>query len=468
MPILQISQQTFPLKKYTSQTLYEIFRSPNSFLLESGKQDNYSFIGADPFLIFKSQKNNFWIKKRGNKNSNKKLTSNPFIALKKIIKKYESSRTLKMPLFYGGAAGFISYEFSRFFDQTPQLKNTSRNSNFIFNLPESIFLFCDHAIAINHSQKKFTIFGLGKTLTSAQKKVEAWKKKIYSSSQLIRHHPDQSLLHQKINSNFTRTEYISAIKKVKNYLRSGDTFQANISQKFSTKTELDAFTLYQKLSKINPAPFAAYFEFSDFQIISSSPERLFRVERGKILTQPIAGTRPRGENFSNDKNLQNKLKTSPKELAEHIMLVDLERNDLGRICKFGSVQVKKFGTIEKYSHVQHLVSEIIGKLDPKKNAFDVLAALFPGGTITGCPKIRTMEIIAELEKIPREIYTGSIGYFNFSDEADFNIAIRTFVKKDRQLNFSAGGGIVMDSVPEKEYDETLFKVQALLESLKEN
>jgi anthranilate synthase component 1/para-aminobenzoate synthetase component 1 len=268
-----------------------------------------------------------------------------------------------------------------------------------------------------------------------------------------------------IKSNFTKKGFMEIVKKCKQYISAGDIFQANLSQRLCVKFNGDKFKLYKVLREINPSPFAAYLNFGDLTIVSCSPERLLKVVGCNVETRPIAGTRPRGDSKSEDENFAKELILNEKERAEHIMLVDLERNDLGRVCEYGTVRVDELMMIEDYSHVFHIVSNVKGILREDKDIFDLIKSCFPGGTITGCPKIRCMEIIDELEPTSRGIYTGSIGYLSYNGDMDLNIVIRTFVIKNGFAYIQVGAGIVADSVPEREYYETLYKAEALINAL---
>jgi anthranilate synthase component 1/para-aminobenzoate synthetase component 1 len=259
-----------------------------------------------------------------------------------------------------------------------------------------------------------------------------------------------------IGSNFTQAEFESIVTQAKQHIAAGDIYQVNLSQRFEKKLNNHPFEIYKRLRQINPSPFASYFDFGDLKLISCSPERLINLENGIAETRPIAGTRPVAA-------IPEELLLDPKERAEHIMLVDLERNDLGKVCEYGSVHVDEMMTIEKYSHVIHIVSNVKGKLRKDKNQFDLIRAMFPGGTITGCPKIRSMEIIEELEPVKRGPYTGCIGYI-MPNKMDLSITIRTIVVKKETAYIQAGAGIVADSIPEREYFETLHKAQAMLEA----
>jgi len=256
------------------------------------------------------------------------------------------------------------------------------------------------------------------------------------------------------------------VKRCMEYISAGDIFQANLSQRLSAHVKgVDPLNLYRILREINPSPFSAFFDTGDMQLVSSSPERLVRLYDGVVETRPIAGTRPRGTDPVRNGILQKELLTNEKERAEHIMLVDLERNDIGRVCRFGSVSVDEFMVLESYSHVTHIVSNVTGRINPDNDAFDLIRAVFPGGTITGVPKIRCMEIIDELEPTARGPYTGSLGYISYTGDMDLNIIIRTFVIRDGWAHVQVGAGIVADSEPEKEYFETLYKAEALIKTL---
>ncbi|MBU0899624.1 anthranilate synthase component I family protein, partial [bacterium] len=271
----------------------------------------------------------------------------------------------------------------------------------------------------------------------------------------------------KINyqSNFTKEDFEKIVKTAKEYIREGDIFQVNLSQRFEHQIHEHPFKIYEVLRSINPSPFAAYLSLGNLRVVSSSPERLLNVSGNKIQTRPIAGTRPRGRTKKEDRLLGEELSLDAKERAEHIMLVDLERNDLGRICKYDSIFVNELMSLERYSHVIHIVSNVVGELKEEISLFDILKATFPGGTITGTPKIRAMEIIEELEPVKRGPYTGSIGWIGFNGHLDLNIAIRTIIIKGQTAYFQVGAGIVADSSPEREYFETLHKAKALMKAL---
>ena len=268
-----------------------------------------------------------------------------------------------------------------------------------------------------------------------------------------------------LKSNFEKKEYLESIRKIKDYIRQGDIYQANLTQRFNGKTNISSYELYKKLRTISPAPFAAFLNFKEHQILSNSPERFIKCINNKIETRPIKGTRPRGKNKEEDLKLQGELRNSEKDKAELLMIVDLERNDIGRVSKIGSVKVPELFVIEPYANVSHLVATVTGELEESLDCIDVIKATFPGGSITGAPKIRAMEIIDELEPTQRNVYTGSIGYIGFNGDMDLNIAIRTLIKSNENIYFQVGGGITWDSNPEDEYQETLDKAKSIVNAL---
>lgn len=434
--------------------IYKKFRGENSFILHSAMFDSklgkYSFIGFDPFMVFKSKGNKISI-------NGKIQEGNPFKVLRELIQRYKSPRG-NLPLFFGGAAGYFSYEVAHFFEKIPKARIDD------IDVPDIYFVFTDKAIVYEHEKKDVSLIVLGNDYEKLSDELESLIKRI--DRKISAEKKDNDISRGNLRFNFSKHDYIKAIKKILDYIKIGDTYQVNLSQRNEADVSGDAITIYENLIRINPSPFSALMEFEDVKIISSSPERLVRLENGVATTRPIAGTRRRGKTHKEDFVLENELKNSAKENAEHTMLVDLERNDLGKVCDYGSVKVDEIMTIEKYSHVMHLVSNVSGKLHPKKDCFDLFKAMFPGGTITGCPKIRTMEIISELEPTARGPYTGSLGYFNFSGEMDFNIIIRSIVMKGNKIFAQAGGGIVADSNPDEEYKETLYKAQAMIGAIK--
>ncbi len=424
----------------------------NVFFLDSSLRrpglGQYSFLGFEPFYIFKA---------KGQKDSLNQL--------RELLKRYELANS-RFP-FLGGAVGYLAYDFGL------SLENIEGKAKDDLDVPDVFFGFYDVIIALDHWQRKLIIFSTGfpeKGSFLAKKRSEQrLKEAIQQLSQIrIKETPAQvQTEHQlKLISNFTKEKYLKAVTKAKDYIKKGDIYQVNLSQRFSARTSLSSFDLYQKLRRVSPSDFSAYLDCGDFQIISSSPERFLNFDGKKVSTRPMKGTRPRGINPQADARHKRDLLQSQKDQAELLMIVDLLRNDLGRVCKYGSIKVSSMRALEAYSTVYQTTASIEGVLHPDKDRLDLLKACFPGGSITGCPKIRSMEIIEELEPAKRAIYTGSLGYFGFNNTLDLNILIRTILKKNGKIYFQTGGGIVADSRAENEYQETLTKAQGIFSALK--
>lgn len=368
--------------------------------------------------------------------------------------------------------GYIGYDMVRFFEKLPQ-ENIDD-----LNLPDCIFIFSSCLVIFDHINHTIKIvshaFIESNALPSSQQVDRAYKlatekideivHRLRKSVKTIPRSPGRKAS-SPLKSNFTRQDFIRQVRKAKDYIRAGDVIQVVLSQRWEKKIKARPFDLYRALRSINPSPYMYFLKFGDLKIVGSSPEILVRAEKGKVTLRPIAGTRPRGEDEEGDETLKKELLADPKERAEHIMLVDLGRNDVGRVCYYGSVRVDELMTIEKYSHVMHIVSNVVGKLKRGKDQFDLLQACFPAGTVTGAPKVRAMEIIEELEPTRRGPYAGAVGYFSFSGNMDSCITIRTIVVKGDTAYIQAGAGIVADSHPEREYQETKNKAQALLKAL---
>lgn len=459
--------------KFTPIEIAEILKDKDYFfLLESGKLHpkigRYSFIGFSPFLIFKSKDDKFeTINLNKNFHLPKFSVDSPWIFLKNLTNYFKTAKIKKFPLFTGGAVGYIGYEVNHFFEKLPKRAIDD------LKLPDIFLLFVDTIIVFDHFSNRMMIItnvfkednNLERLYKSAINKIENLEKelnKLENFKNLSKSHQIKNL---KIESNLDKLKFMEIVEKAKEYIKAGDIYQANLSQRLMLDFSNDSFELYKILREINPSPFASYFNLGDLKIISCSPERLLKLEDYLIETRPIAGTRPRGDNYQQDSDFAASLVLSEKERAEHIMLLDMERNDLGRVCEYGTVRVNEMMITEEYSHVFHIVSNVQGRLRKDKDRFDVIAACFPGGTITGCPKVRCMEIIDELEKNCRGMYCGSIGYLSFNGNMDLNIVIRTAIIKDKKIYIQVGAGIVYDSIPEKEYYETLYKAEAILNSL---
>ncbi|MCG2813647.1 MAG: anthranilate synthase component I family protein [Thermodesulfovibrionales bacterium] len=455
--------------------LYPVFSGANSFLLESVKGPEniarYSFIGFDPYLTFKVKDGAVEITAKG-----KKAVSSvpPLARLKSLVDAYRQTPLKSLPPFQGGAVGLLSYDFVRYLEKLPKAARDD------LQIPDAHFLMIDKLIAFDHLDKKAWIvvcpgardteLGYGDVdVDWAEKYDEAEEtiKNIRYRIQDTRYKIQDKKNHaSSVRHEMSKEQYMDIVKRAKEYIAAGDIFQANISLRVSADIgDIKPWSLYKILRSINPSPFAGYIDFGDYQIVSSSPERLLKVKDGVIETRPIAGTRPRGRDMKEDELMRAELLLNEKERAEHIMLIDLERNDIGRVSDYGSVHVDELMITEDYSHVIHIVSNVKGNLASGKTCFDAIRATFPGGTITGVPKVRCMEIIDELEPVSRGPYTGSFGYIGFSGSMDLNIIIRTFVIKDGFAYVQAGAGIVADSDPEKEYYESLKKAEALIRTL---
>ena len=458
--------------------IYETVETPYSILLESIKGPEkiarYSFIGAEPFLVFKVK--NGFVEISSN---NRKIISrgSPLKKLKELMSAYRMSAQKDLPPFAGGAAGIITYDFIHYFENLP------RSAVDDLDIPDAHFMFLDTVIAVDHKLMKTFLMSCpaaaeiitgvetsvknrGIYYDRACEKIKELHKKITSETSVNVNPAVKSGKPIEIHHEMGKTHYMNIVKRAKEYIRAGDIFQANLSQRVSADIgDITAWKIYKVLSGINPSPFAGYLNMGNYYIAGSSPERLVRVSGGRVETRPIAGTRPRGSNEEGDRQMRTDLLLNEKERAEHLMLIDLERNDLGRISDYSTVEVDELMITEDYSHVIHIVSNIRGTIADNKDCFDAIRATFPGGTITGVPKVRCMEIIDELEPVVRGPYTGSIGYIGFTGAMDLNIIIRTFVIKDNIAYVQAGAGIVADSDPEKEYYETLKKAEALIKTL---
>jgi len=455
-------------------------------LLESArvndKTGRYSFVTADPYLVFRSRGDTVELSlpltpagKYGRRASMKR---DPIAKLRGLMSNYRTGRVEGLPPFTGGAIGFFSYDFVRRFEKLPARAAAD------LDIPEAYFIFVDMVIAFDHIMNKAWVIvnpgareqemGFRKPDPDAWDRLydDAMARLTVLSTELIPgvkktvypERPDPA--GYRLEPDMTQEKYEAMVVRCKEYIAAGDIYQANLSQRFSAEFgDADPLQLYAILRGINPSPFAAFLDFGDIQIASSSPERLIRLREGVADTRPIAGTRRRGFDITETRQLSAELLTNEKERAEHIMLLDLERNDLGKVCIYGTVAVDEMMVVEDYSHVIHIVSNVRGELAPGRDCFDLVRAVFPGGTITGVPKVRCMEIIDELESAARGPYTGSIGYISNAGDMDLNIIIRTFVIKDGRAYLQAGAGIVADSDPEREYFETMQKAEALRKAL---
>jgi len=439
-----------------------------SFFLDSGmdpdKLGRYSFMGCDPFLVL-STRGNEGILTQGKAKA--RIKGNPFDTLQRLLEIYRLDSSPSPVPFVGGAVGYLSYDLCHFIERLPATTSDD------LKLPECYFGFYDLVIAFDNLEGNSYVISSGfpefketDRLARARERIGEIKNKLNWPPPQNKSFPFPSPACSGLKSNFTHEGYVATVAKARQYIIDGEIIQVNLSQRFEADISIPPWELYRRLRQINPAPFAAYLGFEGVSIVSASPERFIQLRGDKVETRPIKGTRPRGKTETEDEALAAELLSSAKDRAENIMIVDLERNDLGRICRVGTVEVTELAILETFPTVFHLTSTITGKLREDKNGIDLLKATFPGGSITGAPKIRAMEIIDELEPTRRSVYTGSIGYLGFNDDLDLNIAIRTFIVKEGRAYFQVGGGIVYDSDPEAEYQETLYKGQALIDALK--
>lgn len=437
----------------------KIRRPGYSYLLESveGAQAiaRYSFLGTAPARVVQS--------KPGQK-------ADPLKEIKKIMSVFRPVLHSNLPRFCGGFVGYLGYDAVRFFEAIPD-KNPDT-----LRVPESLWMLSDTLLVFDHLHHTIKVIAnayvpqyrqAAERYSLALKKIEGLILRLKKPLNLKeKKQPPQN---PKISSNFKKADYLKLIKKAKAFIRRGEIIQVVPSQRFSlslgAKSPLD---VYRRLRSLNPSSYMFFLELKDFFLLGASPEVLVRCDQGRVITRPIAGTRPLAASEEKNRKLKAQLLTSKKEKAEHIMLVDLGRNDLGRVCRYGSVRVKKFMYIERYSHLMHLVSEIEGRQRKDKDSYDCLRAAFPAGTVSGSPKVRAMQIIDELENTRRGVYAGCVGYFSFSGNCDTCITIRSILIKGKTAYVQAGGGIVADSRPEKEYQETLNKAQAQIEAIISN
>lgn len=457
----------------------KIRKNRYSFLLESvegqEKIARYSFLGSNPSLVFQSKAKSIKIiYPQKNKTDSFLTRSDPLDEIKKIMKGFKAVHVRGLPRFYGGFVGFIGYDMARFFEELPD-KNPDD-----LKIPDALLILTDTVLIFDHVNHTIKILSnvilpkegkaglqyLKKAYRDAVKKIEL----IYADMRLPLR--DTKIFSGQgrrsvpvLKSNYKKKDYENIIKSAKSFINRGDIIQVVLSQRFNTRITQSSFEIYRNLRSLNPSPYMFYLNLGEVALVGASPEMLVRCENGIVRTRPIAGTRPRGATEEEDRKLELELLQDAKEKAEHIMLVDLGRNDLGRVCLNGKVEVNEFMNVERYSHVMHIVSEVKGILDKKFDIYDVLRACFPAGTVSGSPKVRAMEIIDKLENLRRGPYAGCVGYFSFSHNMDTCITIRTIVVNHNIAYIQAGAGIVSDSVPGKEYSESVNKAKALVEAI---
>ena len=413
----------------------------------------YSYVTADPFLVVRSKGRRVEVLERG---SVALQQDNPFSVIQRLLADFGTERCKDGPPFQGGAIGYFGYEMGGLLERLP---GTAVDD---LVLPDMSIGFYDWVVAFDHANGRSWLVT---TKFSREGRAQWVRDRIAMGSDASTSRNGLPAIASNLRSNFTREGYIEAVKRVKRYIAAGDIYQANISQRFEANVDTDAWTLYQSLRNTAPAPFGAYLGFPGSSVLSASPEQFLRVERDFVKTRPMKGTRPRGATGQDDIRLGRELAASEKDRAENIMIVDLLRNDLGRVCVPGTIRVPELFTVEKYPNVHQLVSSVTGRLRPERDAVDLLRACFPGGSVTGAPKIRAMEIIDEIEPVQRGVYCGAIGYIGFDGSMQLSIPIRTMVAKGQRVYLQVGGGIVADSDPDAEYQETLDKARGGLEAL---
>jgi anthranilate synthase component 1 len=425
-----------------------------SFLLESVEGGEtvgrYSFIGAEPYRVFSSEHDE----------------GDPLLEIEKELARFDAVDVPGLPRFHGGAVGYLSYEVAGHFERLPSPERDS------LGIPESWLMFADSLLVFDHLLQTIKVVAhvrldgdIAASYEQARWKIDQLVQRLERPLAALPYVPFDGPSGQEMESNWDHDEYLEAVERCRQHVIAGDVIQVVLSQRFSRRTGAHPFEVYRSLRAINPSPYMYYLKFDDTYIVGASPELLVDIQDGDIQVHPIAGTRRRGASPIEDEQLAEELKNDPKELAEHVMLLDLGRNDVGRVAAAGSVEVTQQFDIEYYSHVMHLVSHVRGKLREGMTPYDALRSAFPAGTVSGAPKIRAMEIIAELEPDKRGPYAGAVGFFDMSGNVETAIAIRTAVMKDGWAHVQAGGGIVYDSDPQVEFEETQFKAASMFAAI---
>lgn len=458
---LRVYKKTVSIVNETAIGMYEsLVGKKKGFLLESYDKnyDRYTFFGVEPEEIITSKGNSLVITKR---DGNKEVRNgNPLELLKEYYSEFDIVKDNEELAFTGGLVGNLGYDFVRYAEVLPDDNEDEIGIETINMMLMTQFIMVDY---------------VAETLTAVvlgEDSDEGRKESIQIASDLIAKAGGDKVVKKNfekdgiiINESDTFDEYCAKVEKIKEYIKEGHIFQTVLSQRWTMETKQDGFELYKELRELNPSPYLYYFNYGDFEVIGSSPEMVVKQQENKVYTCPIAGTRKRGANEAEDEMLQEDLLQDEKERAEHVMLVDLARNDMGRISEFGTVKVTKFMDIQKYSHVMHIVSMVEGRKKGEFHPLDLVSSFLPAGTLSGAPKIRAMEIIDELENVRRGLYGGATGYVDFSGDMDFCITIRTMIKKKDKVYLQAGAGIVADSVPANEYQECCNKAMALAKTL---
>jgi anthranilate synthase component 1 len=452
----------------------KVARGDYSFLLESvrggEKWGRYTFLGAEPSIVMRGRANRLDLIRPGRAVESRSVT-NSFAEMRSELKRLRAPEILGLPRFFGGAVGFLAYDIVRLFE--PRIPHTVQDD---LGVPDLYMMFTDTVLVFDNVRQTLKIIANVPLdeFASTDAAYRAGENRIQSIMERLREPaippcleapvPDR-IAEVPITSNLTREGYISMVEAAKDYIAAGDIIQVVPSQRFEAPLTAHPFNLYRSLRTINPSPYMFYLRLGDLTLVGASPETMVRVEGREITLRPIAGTRRRGASEADDLALERELLADPKEIAEHVMLVDLGRNDVGRVAKIGSVKVTELMNVERYSHVMHIVSNVVGELNDGMDAFDAFQATFPQGTVSGAPKIRAMEIIDELESVRRGVYAGAVGYFSYTGNTDTAIALRTLLVKGDRVYIQAGGGVVADSDPAAEYDESVNKARAMVRAL---
>lgn len=464
--------------------LLKLGESPYRFILESVERGErlgrYSFVGNTASLVFKSRGKSVSIGRPARRGPARQFefehfeVSDPLDALRDLLNECRPAEVPGLPKFYGGAVGYLSYDMVRHFERLPDRHPDP------LGLPEAYFIFSDTVLIFDHAQRTLKIVAStrvdGKDPDEAYddalgrighvvERLSAPSSDAFPAVMALQPRGEEAAPRARLSSNMERSQFEAMVASGREYIRSGEILQVVLSQRFSVETHATPIDIYRSLRAINPSPYMFYLDFPDFALAGSSPEVMVQLEDGMARIRPIAGTRPRGLTPQEDEALVEELLADEKEVAEHVMLVDLARNDLGRVCEYGTIGVDERMVVEKYSHVMHIVSNVTGRLAPERDCFDLLRATFPAGTVSGAPKVRAMEIIDELEPCRRGPYSGSVGYFGYTGNMDMCITIRTVLVKEGVAYIQAGAGIVADSDPSREYEETVNKAKAMFRAI---
>ena len=452
----------------------KVARGDYSFLLESvrggEKWGRFTFLGTDPALVVKARGKRIDLIRPG-RAVEVRTADDPFEELRRQVQAFRAPQLPGLPRFFGGAVGFLAYDIVRHFE--PRIPATAHDD---LGVPDLYMMFSDTVLVFDNVRQTLKIIAsvpvaefasTRSAYASAQMKIDRVLERLHGAAVApsLETPPPAAAADLSISSNETREGYMAMVDAAKEYIAAGDIIQVVPSQRFEAPLPAHPFNLYRSLRMINPSPYMFYLRLGDHTLVGASPETMVRVEGQQITLRPIAGTRRRGSSEAEDFALERELLADPKELAEHIMLVDLGRNDVGRVAKIGSVKVTELMTVERYSHVMHIVSNVVGELKDGMDAFDAFRATFPQGTVSGAPKIRAMEIIDELEPVRRGVYAGAVGYFSYTGNTDTAIALRTLLVKANRVYIQAGGGVVADSDPAAEYEESCNKARAMIRAL---